>query len=147
MFWAFGGGSRCCCRRLCCWAGCSGGVAGCCAHCCLLTPGLLAAQPGASDSRPAQLNRCCYITVDSATIALKNGAYTYQRISKQMHYKTPFSHNSYMKSLEVYENYITLIDNIIVTQNHAWHITQSGWNNYLIYATINEQHHAVTWSV
>jgi len=25
-----------------------------------------------------------------------------------MHYKTPFSHNGYMKSLEFYENYITL---------------------------------------
>jgi hypothetical protein len=25
-----------------------------------------------------------------------------------MHYKTPFSHNIYMKSLEIYENYITL---------------------------------------
>ncbi len=25
-----------------------------------------------------------------------------------MHYKTPFSHNVYMKSLEIYENYIYL---------------------------------------
>ncbi len=25
-----------------------------------------------------------------------------------MHYKTPLSHNGYMKSLEIYENYITL---------------------------------------
>jgi hypothetical protein len=40
-----------------------------------------------------------------------------------MHYKTPFSHNGDMKSLEIYENYITLlclekkiIDNIILTQ-------------------------------
>jgi hypothetical protein len=33
---------------------------------------------------------------------------TYRCISKQMHYKTPFSHNGYMKSLEFYENYITL---------------------------------------
>jgi hypothetical protein len=39
-------------------------------------------------------NRCCYITVDSATTALQNGACTNQCISK--HYKTPFSHNSYM---------------------------------------------------
>ncbi len=44
-----------------------------------------------------------------------------------------------MKSLEIYENYITLLclkkklfDNIILTQNHAWHITQSGLNNYLV---------------
>ncbi len=29
-----------------------------------------------------------------------------------------------------------LVDNIILTQNHAWHITQSGWNNYLVLATI-----------
>ncbi len=56
-----------------------------------------------------------------------------------MHYKTPFSYNGYMKSLEFYENYITLFclgkklfDNIMLTQNHAWHITQSGWNNYLV---------------
>jgi hypothetical protein len=51
---------------------------------------------------------CCYLTVDSATTALQNGACTYQFIYKQMHYKIPFSHNSYMKSLEFYENYITL---------------------------------------
>jgi hypothetical protein len=25
-----------------------------------------------------------------------------------MHYKTPLSHNGYMKSLEIYENYIIL---------------------------------------
>jgi hypothetical protein len=39
-----------------------------------------------------------------------------------------------MKSLEIYENYITLFrlektklfDNIILTKTHAWHITQSG---------------------
>jgi hypothetical protein len=43
-----------------------------------------------------------------------------------------------MKNLEIYEKYITLFcleknklfDNItILTQNHAWHITQSGLNN------------------
>ncbi len=51
-----------------------------------------------------------------------------------------------MKSLEFYENYITpmsgkkLFDNIILTQNHAWHMTQSGWINYLEKATIKEQH-------
>ncbi len=44
---------------------------------------------------------CCYITVDSAT-ALQNGVC----IPKQIHYKTTFSH---MKSLEIYENYITLL--------------------------------------
>ncbi len=39
-----------------------------------------------------------------------------------MHYKTLFSHNEYIKSLEFYENYITLFyqknqlfDNIILT--------------------------------
>jgi hypothetical protein len=45
-----------------------------------------------------------------------------------------------MKSLEVYENYITLFclekkplfDNIILTQNLACYITQSGLNNYLV---------------
>jgi hypothetical protein len=49
------------------------------------------------------------ITVDSATTPLQNGACTYRCISKQMHYKTLFSHNGYMKSLEFDENYITLV--------------------------------------
>jgi hypothetical protein len=44
----------------------------------------------------------------SATTALQNGACTYRCISKQMHYKTPFSHKSYMKSQEFYKNFITL---------------------------------------
>jgi hypothetical protein len=42
---------------------------------------------------------CCYITVDSATTALQNSACTYRCISIQMHYKTPFSHSGFMKSL------------------------------------------------
>jgi hypothetical protein len=46
--------------------------------------------------------------VDSSTTALQNGACTYQCISKQMHYKTPFSHNGYMKKLEFYEKYISM---------------------------------------
>jgi hypothetical protein len=83
---------------------------------------------------------CCCITVDSATTPLQNGSCPYRCISKQMHCKTPFSHNGYMKSLEFYENYITLVcpgknklfDKIILTQNHAWHIIQSGWINYLV---------------
>jgi hypothetical protein len=44
-----------------------------------------------------------------------------------------------MKSLEIYENYITLsclenqlFYNIILTQDHTWHITQRDWNNYLV---------------
>ncbi len=72
-----------------------------------------------------------------------------------MHYKTPFSHNGYMESLEIYESYINLFclekiklfGNIILTQKHAWHITQDGWINYLIYATIKGQHHSVMCSV
>ncbi len=44
-----------------------------------------------------------------------------------MHYKTPFLHKVYMKSLEIYDNYFTLFcleknklfDNIILTQNHG----------------------------
>jgi hypothetical protein len=32
----------------------------------------------------------------------------YRCISKQIHYKTPLSHNGYLKSLGIYENYITL---------------------------------------
>ncbi len=66
--------------------------------------------------------------------ALQNGACAYRCISKKMHYKTPVSHNGYMESLEIYENYITLFcleenklfDKIILTHNHTWHITQSG---------------------
>ncbi len=64
--------------------------------------------------------------------------HTCQCISKQMHYKTPFSHKGYMKSLEFYGNYITLFClekqtfwDIILTQ-HPWHNTQSGWNNFLV---------------
>ncbi len=57
-----------------------------------------------------------------------------------MHFKTPFSHTGHMKSLEIYENYIILFcleknklfDKIILTQNHAWHITKSGSINYLV---------------
>ncbi len=55
-----------------------------------------------------ELSWCCYITMDSVTTALQNGACTYWCIFKQMHYKTTFSHNGYMKSLEFYDNYITL---------------------------------------
>jgi hypothetical protein len=87
------------------------------------------------------LLRCCYITVDSATTALQNGACTYRCTSKQMHYKTPFSCKGYLKSLEFYENYITLfcLKKKTFWQYYinsepcmAWHITQSGWNNYLV---------------
>ncbi len=46
--------------------------------------------------------------VDSATTALQNGACTYQCISNKCTIKTPFSHNSYMKSREFDENYIAL---------------------------------------
>jgi hypothetical protein len=52
-----------------------------------------------------------------------------------MHHKTLFLHNGYMKSQEIYENDITLscleknelFDNIILTQNHSWHINQNGY--------------------
>ncbi len=79
--------------------------------------------------------------MDSATTALQNGACTYRCISKQMHYKTPWSHNGYMKSPKIYKkNYITLsclenkqiFYNIILTQNQTLHITQSDWNNFLV---------------
>ncbi len=44
-----------------------------------------------------------------------------------------------MKIMKFFENYVPLfcleknklLDNNILTQNHAWHITQSVWNNYL----------------
>ncbi len=41
---------------------------------------------------------CCYIKVDSATTALQNGDFTYRCMLKQMHYRTPFSHNGSIKS-------------------------------------------------
>jgi hypothetical protein len=63
---------------------------------------------GGDETAAGSKKGCCYITVDSKTTALQNGACTYQCISKQMHYKTPFSHNGYMIGLEFYENYITL---------------------------------------
>ncbi len=73
---------------------------------------------------------CCYITVDSAITALQNGACT-MHISVHFEINAPFSHNGYMKSLEFYEYHITLFcleknklfDNIILTKNHAWHLT------------------------
>jgi hypothetical protein len=44
-----------------------------------------------------------------ATAALQNGACAHiGAFPKKLRYKTPFSHNGYMKSLEFYENYITL---------------------------------------
>jgi hypothetical protein len=44
----------------------------------------------------------------SATTALKNYGCTNRCISKQMRCKKTFSHSVYIKSLEFYENYITL---------------------------------------
>ncbi len=85
----------------------------------------------------------------------KNGACTHRCIFKQMHYETPFLHNGYMKSLEFYENYITLF----------WlEKRQTFWQYYInskpcmayypkwlkeifTIATIKEQHHSVTCSV
>jgi hypothetical protein len=67
--------------------------------------------------------RCCYITVDSATTALQNSACTNRGISKRMYHKRPFSHNGFIKSLEFYENNISLFylektfRDIILTQN------------------------------
>ncbi len=58
-----------------------------------------------------------------------------------MYYITTFSHNGYMKSLEFYENYITLFclekklfynGNINSEPCMAYCITQSGWNNNFV---------------
>ncbi len=75
--------------------------------------------------------RCCYITVNSATSVLQNIECTFRCISKQIHYtvKHPFT-----QGLEFYEelhHFVLsgenkLFDNIILAQNHAWHIIQSG---------------------
>jgi hypothetical protein len=88
---------------------------------------------GGDETAAGSKKGCCYITVDSETTA-PNGACTYQCISKQMHYKTPFSHKGYMTGLELYKNYITLLcleinklfENIILTLSHAWHISKIG---------------------
>ncbi len=47
---------------------------------------------------------CCYITVDSSTSALQNGACTYQCISKQMHYKNPFHTTATWKAWNFMKN-------------------------------------------
>ncbi len=57
-----------------------------------------------------------------------------------MHFKTPFSHNGYMKSLEFDKNYFTLfLEKKTFRQYYinsepctAYCITQSGLNNYLV---------------
>jgi hypothetical protein len=46
-------------------------------------------------------------------VLLHNGGFCNNATALQVHfqtnaYKTPLSHNGYMKSLEIYENYITL---------------------------------------
>jgi hypothetical protein len=68
-----------------------------------------------------------------------------------MHYKTPFSHNGYMKSLEFYEYYITLFclekKQCYSNFEPCMAYDQSWLNNYLVKATIKEQHHFVTCSV
>ncbi len=70
--------------------------------------------------------RCCYITVDSGTTALQNGACIYRCISKQMHYKTPFSQRLFEKSGNLWKLHHSVpsgkktnFDNIMT---HAWHI-------------------------
>jgi hypothetical protein len=42
--------------------------------------------------------------------------------------KTPFLHKGYMKSMECYEKCMEKkpVDNIILNQNHGWHIIKSG---------------------
>ncbi len=78
-----------------------------------------------------------------STVLLHNGGfcnnYTPKRcLHMSVHFqtnalKTLFLHKGYMKSMEFYKNYITLfcldknklVDNIILTQNHARHVTQS----------------------
>jgi len=72
--------------------------------------------------------------VDSATTALQNGDF-FARISafpNKCSIKTPFSHKGYtiiwifMKTRSLFSVWKKeLFDNIILTQNNAWHITQS----------------------
>jgi hypothetical protein len=83
------------------------------------------------------LIRCCYITVDSATTALQNGACTMHNahvgaFQNNCTIKHPFHTVATWKAWNFIKNYITLIcleknnlfGNIIFTQNHAWHITK-----------------------
>ncbi len=100
------------------------------------------------------LARCCYITVDSTITALKTvlahfGAFPNKyTIKYPFHTKATWKVWTFMKTTSlcsVWKN--NLFDNIMLAQNHAWHIIQSGWNNILVKATIKEQHHSVTCSV
>ncbi len=76
--------------------------------------------------------RCCYIKVDLATTALQNGTCTYRCISKH-----PFHTTAIWKVWNFIINPVLFgkkhfFDRLIFTQNYAWHITQSGWNNYSV---------------
>jgi hypothetical protein len=80
--------------------------------------------------------------VDSATTALPNGACTYRCISKQAIYIKHPLHTTdtwkvwnFMKTTSLYSFWEKTFDNIILTENHAWHITKRGRNNYLVLAT------------
>jgi hypothetical protein len=85
------------------------------------------------------LYRCCYIKVDSAKLHSKTVLAHIGAFPNKCTIKHPFTTATW-KVWNFYKNYITLFflgkkqlfDNIILTQNHAWHITQSSWNNYLV---------------
>ncbi len=66
--------------------------------------------PCGKGERRRMMRRCCYITVDSATTALQNGACTHTSVHFLTNalQNTLFTQRLYMKNLEIYENYITL---------------------------------------
>ncbi len=88
-------------------------------------------------------------------VLLHNGGFCNNCTPKQRHYKILFSHNGYTWKVWIFLKITALcsvwktqiLDNIILTQNYAWHITQSDLDNYLVLATIKEQHHSVTCTV
>ncbi len=78
--------------------------------------------------------------VDSTTTALPNGACTYRCISKQMHYITHFftQRLQEMSGILWKLHHSVLSGKKLFSQNHAWSITQSGWNNYSFGISCNQ---------
>jgi hypothetical protein len=97
---------------------------------------------------------CCYIMVDlqqlhSKTMLAHIGAFPNKcTIKHPLLTKATWKVWNFMNTTFCLEK-DKLVDNVILTQNHAWHITQVGWNNYICTSNNSDtlQHHSVTCSV